>query len=468
MESTGETLYTSASFYTFESGEQSWIPGNTTIDSVNSKSEYSSYLPYEGNGMLVVYPNSSTQLLGDYRSAEVTMDTTIDLTESVLVGAVLTEGAGSNAENYSLAVRLYSASGDSADAITTITKEDWNFFALDVAGWKHADSVKSIWIGCANTDGDSLANWDGRLMLDLIGKKNKLSDFAEVSPIVIKNSSWVATDGLGRTLPDYSEVGSPRSGKYAGVFYYVWHGHHNAAEIYDVSKLLAENPDNPEYGPVGTFHWWGEPEAGYYRADDPWVIRRNLQMLANAGVDFIYLDVSNAFTYLSTINTLCDISLEMRKDGIKTPYIAFLTHTSAGTVVNSLYESFYSKYEYSPLWFIWQGKPLMLADGSDADISSEAKDFFTFRFSWAWTESVQDYWQWIDIYPQDYGWHENADTPEQIPVSVASHPINNIGESCKDGVEPQLDEYKLTEYTAAGVDNLLNNGAGRLRLILQL
>ena len=57
-------------------------------------------------------------------------------------------------------------------------------------------------------------------------------------------------------------------------------------------KLLKENPENPAYGPKGYFHYWGEPEAGYYRSDDPWVIRRNIAMMVAAGVDFIYFDVT--------------------------------------------------------------------------------------------------------------------------------------------------------------------------------
>ena len=63
----------------------------------------------------------------------------------------------------------------------------------------------------------------------------------------------------------------------------------SGAAIYDNSKLLQKNPNNPAYGPHNAFHWWGVPKAGYYHAKDPWVIRRNLQMLSDADVDFLYL-----------------------------------------------------------------------------------------------------------------------------------------------------------------------------------
>ena len=48
--------------------------------------------------------------------------------------------------------------------------------------------------------------------------------------------------------------------------------------------------------------FWGEPEYGYFRAGDPFVIRHDLQMLSNADIDFIFFDVTNAVTYLDVVN----------------------------------------------------------------------------------------------------------------------------------------------------------------------
>jgi len=458
---TNDSLLVDKSLFTFEGNNQGWTTGNGTIDSVSTQSSLNTFTSYEGEKMLVVYPNAETQLRVDYRSAQVTLDNVIDLTNDVLVGAVLTEGAGPYAKKYSLKIKLWSIFGDSATASTNIDDENWNFFALDVSSWSHANSVNKIWIGCASSDPDSMVSpntvpyWGGRFLIDNIGIKNKRANFTQTTPIVINNSSWFAIDGLGRPLPTYNEVGPPNANKYVGVFYFVWHSTPGAGggnEVYDNTKLIQANPDNPAYGPRYSFHWWGEPEAGYYRADDPWVIRRNLQMLSDAGVDFLYFDVSNGVTYLNVVNTLCSISMQMRREGIKTPYVVFLTHANSGTVINELYNSFYSNFEFSPLWFIWEGKPLILGDSTDATLSTEAKEFFTFRNSWAWMDPTKpDQWQWIDNYPQDYGWHLNAQKPEQIPVAVASHPVNNIGESYHDGAEPPINKYKLTEFTGQGL-----------------
>ena len=146
---------------------------------------------------------------------------------------------------------------------------------------------------------------------------------------------WVATDALGRELPTYNEVGDHRPGKLVGMFYYIWHGAHGD-KVYDITELLKENPDNPAWGPKGKFHFWGEPEYSYYRAEDPWVIRHDMQMLANAGIDFIFFDVTNARAYLSTVKQLCEVCREMRKQGIHTPEIAFLTNSRSGRVMNQV------------------------------------------------------------------------------------------------------------------------------------
>ena len=280
--------------------------------------------------------------------------------------------------------------------------------------------------------------------------------FAQNSPQVRGfGETWVATDGLGRALPTYKEVGPQRENKYVGVFYFLWQGAPGAgggSAIYDNTKLLYNNPNHPKYGPRLDYHWWGEPEAGYFRADDPWVIRRNLQMLADAGVDFIFLDATNTILYLDIVDKLCSISEKMRKDNIPTPYICFITHTNSAQVINQLYKQVYSKNKYANLWFRWNGKPLILGEYLDSTITEKSRNFFTFRNSWAWTDpSKPNQWQWIDSLQQNYGWNVNPKIPEQISVSVASHPILNIGESYFNGTEPPLNKYKVTSFTGQGL-----------------
>ncbi|WP_157492759.1 hypothetical protein [Echinicola pacifica] len=262
---------------------------------------------------------------------------------------------------------------------------------------------------------------------------------------------WVATDALGRELPSFAEVGELRKDKLVGVFYYIWHGAHNE-EVYDITQILADDSATKKWGPEGAFHFWSEPEYGYYRSEDPWVIRHDLQMLSNAKVDFIFFDVTNGFSYLNTVRKLCEVSLEMRNQGIPTPEICFLTNSKSGKVMNELYDEFYSKNDFKELWFYWDGKPLAMAEPNDPILRPEVKEFFTLKKSWAWTKSRTEpnHWQWLDTYPQDYGWSDTRSRPEQITVSTASHPHPNIGKSFHDGAQPAVNEQYITEVTDEG------------------
>ncbi|WP_276090117.1 hypothetical protein [Pedobacter sp. JY14-1] len=272
-----------------------------------------------------------------------------------------------------------------------------------------------------------------------------------------QNDQWVATDALGRFVGQYR---APRKDRYVGVFYFIWHGAHgydqhsgNAPDggimpkkpsdtlsPYDISKLLKANPDSPRYGPVHAFHYWGEPYFGYYLSDDEWVIRKHAQMLSDAGVDVVILDVTNAATYLPQVTKIAQTYQKLRANGISTPSLAFITNAHAVSTVNQLYEHIYAKGRFKDLWFYWKGKPLLLAPAEGQN--EEVKQFFTLRQSWAWSKGQEwfgngmDKWTWVDHTPQSYGWHESPDKPEQISVSIAEHPMSNIGRSFHDGREP--------------------------------
>ena len=47
------------------------------------------------------------------------------------------------------------------------------------------------------------------------------------------------------------------------------------------------------FPPQGWENVWDEPELGFYRSDDPKVIRQHAEWLYDAGVDFIWIDWSN-------------------------------------------------------------------------------------------------------------------------------------------------------------------------------
>jgi hypothetical protein len=237
------------------------------------------------------------------------------------------------------------------------------------------------------------------------------------------------------------------------MFYFLAN-HVPGAPIYDITKLLAENPDHPAYGPYGTGHWWGEPWFGYYQSDDPWVIRKHMQMLANAGVDVLIFDNTNGPTYPDVYLPLCQVLEQMKSEGVKGPQIAFFTgHGAWNTIQNDLY----AKGLYQDLWFQWKGKPLMLAHLEDGDtLPPNILSAFSVRESWAWTTGSwfgdgHDKWAWLDNYPQNFGWHESKTAQEEVSVTVGQHATSSIGRSSFAQREPAVNEQHLTPVTANGV-----------------
>ncbi|MFH1924391.1 MAG: hypothetical protein ABIP48_31450, partial [Planctomycetota bacterium] len=97
--------------------------------------------------------------------------------------------------------------------------------------------------------------------------------------------TWVATDALGRTMPDLSLVGPTKKDRrrVVGIFYLAWHrdslGNLKSPYTADVTEVLASDPKarlNARH-PLwteGSYHW-GEPEMGYFLSKDEYVIRRD-------------------------------------------------------------------------------------------------------------------------------------------------------------------------------------------------
>ena len=196
------------------------------------------------------------------------------------------------------------------------------------------------------------------------------------------SDTWVATDALGRQLPGPADVGSPRTGKTVGMFYFLTFDH-DSGKVYDNTKILAAHPEalmdihNPALGPLNAGHYWGEPLFGYYVNTDDWVLRKHAQMLTEAGVDVVIFDNSNAVTYDPARDELLKVWEEIRREGGTTPQVAFLCPFSNWNNIGTktlceLYDKLYGPGLYSDLWFRWDGKPLVMAYQSYADIDAVA------------------------------------------------------------------------------------------------
>jgi hypothetical protein len=226
-------------------------------------------------------------------------------------------------------------------------------------------------------------------------------------PIPITNATWTATDDLGRTLPTAAEVGPPKADRWVGLFYWQWHGTMRVGPDYDLTAFLASHPKfidfqaNPPAGPNNPDWYWAQPINGYYRSDDPWVVRRHLPLIAAAGVDFLFLDYTNSSVYDRELTTFLAVSDELKAKGLAVPRLTFFLNYKPEWKIESLYLNWYRPGKHADSWFRWAGKPLLMAamptDASklkDPTLLPEIQRYFTWRPTWALGQADRDKHLW--------------------------------------------------------------------------
>ena len=254
---------------------------------------------------------------------------------------------------------------------------------------------------------------------------------------------WRASDDLGRVVSAPNDVPAPRPDRKVGLFYFLWLDgdiprDRNLPEgengPYDISKIEKIDPwpeqNDALVGSDTQMHYWGEPLFGYYASSDPYVLKRHVRLIADAGVDTLIFDTTNAVTYENAYLALCDVILEAFAKGEPAPQVVFMTRTNATATIQKIWNEFYSHEKYRPVFFLWEDKPLILANPDE--VPEELRDFFTIRDTYWPTDAVfrtRDAWRWVDGYPQTYSWRDAEDVPEQLNVS----PAQNVARDDKQG-----------------------------------
>ena len=225
--------------------------------------------------------------------------------------------------------------------------------------------------------------------------------------------TYVAADDVGRVT--LSGQTKPNGAK-VGIFYFLWHeSSNNGKPLYDHTAAYTSGGMDALWktlaaGELGFVHYWSEPYFGYYCSDDEWVIRKHGSMLAEAGVDFVYFDVTNGPTYPKSYEAVLRVWSQMRKEGLRTPDFCFLMQGGNTKELSLIWNSIYNAGMYSDLWFLWDGKPVIMFTDNSNKLTAEQKDFFTVRISWAnehhdWynNEKGINCWAWGTMYPQKGG-----------------------------------------------------------------
>ncbi|HOX49983.1 MAG TPA: hypothetical protein PKY05_00745, partial [Fibrobacteria bacterium] len=273
-----------------------------------------------------------------------------------------------------------------------------------------------------------------------------------------------ATDALKRTIASPEAVGQKRAGRAVGVFYFLASGFWNDAvtgpfsleEILNKGGIDARlNPFNSEWnGSDGHKLYQHKPLLGYYRSNERWAVRRNMQMLTLAGIDFIALDFTNAEVTSPEVRGAAWVVMEeiesLRLQGWNPPRVVFYTNTNSGAYADSIYKFFYDPALPNRLpntWYQVNGKPLLI--GVASGISSATAVYFTLRES-QWPNSKDAAgnfiqkdggWPWIEfVRPQRV--YSISGVRDAISVSVAQH----------------ADDQRMSTYPFYGTD--LNWGRG--------
>lgn len=332
------------------------------------------------------------------------------------------------------------------------------------------------------------------------------------------SDTWVATDAIGRTMPTSEQTGDVKDDKrrVVGIFYITWHTQdlHNQPTPYtgDITQILLNDPSarkNTNH-PAWKHTWfhYAEPEMGYFLSQDEWVVRKDMSMLTDAGVDVIILDVTNAVRYWDEWEVIFKTMQQMKAEGNKVPKFCFWAFNGPViTVVQELYNKFYKTNRYSDLWFYWDEKPLLLynsdphhnasggwtnnpnpnyyeaaaTDPNDPnynnpdytqkslkDYTNEVKEFFTLRnmwwgyYEWGGKRFIGTEGNWSFGYsladerikkmsPEELIAKHNgkleqaAVTPAQHPVTMTQHPMG-VGKSwTRKYGEPELNDYDMPE-----------------------
>ena len=66
-----------------------------------------------------------------------------------------------------------------------------------------------------------------------------------------------------------------------------------AINVNSKNPEAANDPNHPAWEDASVF-WWNEPLFGYYQNLDRYVLRKHAELLADAGVDVIIFDCTNA------------------------------------------------------------------------------------------------------------------------------------------------------------------------------
>ncbi len=214
---------------------------------------------------------------------------------------------------------------------------------------------------------------------------------------------------------------------------------------------------------------WGTPELGYYASDDRAVIRKHAEWIADAGVDFIWVDWSNNVNYIygetqgrpdfdmienSTIAIFEEFSSLARHPKISI-FIGCpgepeaLTDGRLQRKADQVYDQFIANPRFAPLYQTYLGKPLLVVYlGTPTSFQTGVPEWrderFTVRYMTGFITQQGNlrnadlvgkygYWSWEDRDAPSYAVYEGQ--PEEMTLVAAWRPEPTVRPATRRGGE---------------------------------
>ena len=246
-------------------------------------------------------------------------------------------------------------------------------------------------------------------------------------------------DGVTATPREGYELGLDITDKVdvVGICYSVWFDYilgQSGGSVENWNNITEVLEGKRDWGGVPSFHYWAKPALGYYCSSNTTVIRTHMTQLYTAGVDFIILDHTNLHNgYLDNadlknrmidapMTALFDTIMEMRAEGLGTPYVVVWCGDNDGRMYRYLYDSYYNVEKWADCFVYWDEKPFLLTTHTRPE-SFPLKDenLFTVRSMWGLgVDFAGGQWSYLNPAINNCVTYAADGTPEHIGVSTAA------------------------------------------------
>ncbi|MGI6528703.1 MAG: hypothetical protein ACOX3J_03265 [Clostridia bacterium] len=287
----------------------------------------------------------------------------------------------------------------------------------------------------------------------------QFGDNHPVKMLDVRPDSFYAIDRLNRKLPSYKDYPEKHDKtRNVGILYYL--KPEKVGSVLTVKRILERFPDaiSSSHGiwlPVRNLYW-ETPLYGNYNGINTNVYRKHAELLANAGVDFVVVNLADGLD-MKILHIFMQSWEKAISEGVNAPKVVFATdYNDPGRGViqlKQLFKEIYKAEKYRELWFYYEGKPLILSNydvlNTEFRNEQEIKQYFTMRrisTSYFDDRTEEGVWGIQSVYPQTRHSMSRMGDVDQMVVSPAQN-ANYLGLTAMNGKEVFGRGYAKGEYS---------------------